>query len=58
MIDLKELFNIINKETLTQKEVSKKIKRSVRTVKQMTHDGILHAYKLKSDTLYGRKEIK
>lgn len=56
-ISLKELFEIINKETLTQKQVAKKIKRSVRTVKKMTADGKLKPYRLKSDTLYDKYEI-
>lgn len=56
-INLKQLCDIINQETLTQKEVAKKIKRSVRTVKKMTADGKLAPLRFKSDTLYDKAEI-
>jgi len=58
MIDLNKLFQIINKRTLTQIEVAKKMKIGVRHVKRLTAQKKLHAYKLKSNTLYSRKDIK
>jgi hypothetical protein len=56
-MNLKKLFQIINEETLTQMEVAKKQGISVRWVKEKTKTGKLHAYKLKSDTLYDKNEI-
>ena len=57
MIDLKQLIDIINKETLTQMQVAKKIKRNVRTVKRLTKSGKLKVYRVKSTTLYNKHEI-
>lgn len=56
-ISLHDLCKIINEETLTQREVAKKIKRSVRTVKKQTADGKLNPLRFKSDTLYVKKEL-
>ena len=56
-ISLHDLCKIINEETLTQREVAKKIKRSVRTVKKQTADGKLNPLRFKSDTLYPKREI-
>ena len=57
MIDLKQLIDIINKETLTQMQVAKKIKRNVRTVKRLTKSGKLKVYRVKSTALYNKHEI-
>ena len=56
-ISLHDLCKIINEETLTQREVAKKIKRSVRTVKKQTADGKLKPLRFKSDTLYVKKDL-
>ena len=58
MIDLKQLIDIINKETLTQMQVAKKIKRNVRTVKRLTKSGKLKVYRVKSTTLYDKHDLK
>ena len=57
MIDLKQLIDIINKETLTQMQVAKKIKRNVRTVKRLTKSGKLKVYRVKSTTLYNKHDL-
>ena len=57
MIDLKQLIDIINKETLTQMQVAKKIKRNVRTVKRLTKSGKLKALRVKSTTLYNKHDL-
>ena len=53
----RKIVNFINEETLTQREVAKKIKRSVRTVKKQTADGKLNPLRFKSDTLYPKREL-
>lgn len=55
-MNLKKLFQIINEETLTQMEVAKKMNIGVRHVKRLTAQKKLHAYKLKSNVLYGKSE--
>ena len=56
-LTLKQYCQIINEETLTQREKAKEINRSVRTVKKQTADGKLKPLVFKSNVLY-TKEIR
>jgi len=51
-LTLKQYCQIINEETLTQREKAKEINRSVRTVKKQTADGKLKPLIFKSNVLY------
>lgn len=55
-LTLKQYCQIINEETLTQREKAKEINRSVRTVKKQTADGKLKPLIFKSNVLYFKQK--
>jgi hypothetical protein len=57
IISLKTLFKWMNEETLSQKEVIKKIHKTKKTVIKMGKEGKLHPMKLKARILYDKNEI-
>jgi len=51
-LTLKKYCQIINEETLTQREKAKELNRSVRTIKKQTADKKLKPLVFKSNVLY------
>ena len=51
-LTLKKYCQIINEETLTQREKAKELNRSVRTIKKQTADGRLKPLVFRSNKLY------